>query len=143
MNDRVFGIFTLIISIFYIFSAYIVEESFISDHIGPKTYPYIVSLFLISSSLFLIFKPDTKPKWPKLGKIIEILMTALILIMYAIFLPLLGFVFSTFFASSFISWRLGAKLSSAFIAGLIISVTIFVLFRKILGLSLATGPFGF
>ena len=143
MNDRVFGIFTLLISIFYIFSAYIVEESFISDHIGPKTYPYIVSFFLISSSLFLIFKPDTKPKWPKLGKIIEILMTALILIMYAIFLPIVGFVFSTFFASSFISWRLGAKLSSAFTAGLLISVTIFILFRKILGLSLATGPFGF
>ena len=143
MNDRVFGIFTLLISIFYIFSAYIVEESFISDHIGPKTYPYIVSFFLISSSLFLIFNPDIKPKWPQFGKIIEILMTALILIMYAIFLPIVGFVFSTFFASSFISWRLGAKLSSAFTAGLLISVTIFILFRKILGLSLATGPFGF
>ena len=143
MNDRVFGIFTLLISIFYIFSAYIVEESFISDHIGPKTYPYIVSFFLISSSLFLIFKPDIKPIWPEFGKIIEILMTALILIMYAIFLPIVGFVFSTFFASSFISWRLGAKLTSAFAAGLLISVTIFILFRKILGLSLATGPFGF
>jgi hypothetical protein len=34
-------------------------------------------------------------------------------------------------------------LSSAFIAGAIISVTIFILFRKILGLSLATGPLGF
>ena len=143
MNDRVFGVFTLLLSIFYIFSAYIVEESFISDHIGPKTYPYIVSFFLISSSLFLIFKPDVKPIWPSFGKIIEILMTALILIMYAVFLPVIGFVFSTLFASSFISWRLGAKLSSAFTAGLIISVTIFILFRKILGLSLATGPLGF
>ena len=36
-------------------------------------------------------------------------MTALILIMYAVFLPIIGFVFSTFFASSFISWRLGAN----------------------------------
>ena len=143
MNDRVFGVFTLLISIFYIFSAYIVEESFISDHIGPKTYPYIVSFFLISSSLFLIFKPDIKPKWPEFRKIIEILMTAIILIMYAVFLPIIGFVFSTFFASSFISWRLGAKLKAALTAGLIISVTIFILFRKVLGLSLATGPLGF
>ena len=143
MNDRAFGVFTLLLSVFYIFSAYIVEESFISDHIGPKIYPYIVSFFLITSSLFLIIKPDIKPIWPRFGKIIEILMTALILIMYAVFLPIIGFVFSTFFASSFISWRLGAKLTSAFTAGLIISVTIFVLFRKVLGLSLATGPFGF
>ena len=143
MNDRVFGVCTLLISFFYIFSAYIVEESFISDHVGPKIYPYIVSFFLISSSLFLFFKPDIKPKWPEFRKIIEILITAIILIMYAVFLPVIGFVFSTFFASSFISWRLGAKLSSAFTAGLIISITIFILFRKILGLSLATGPFGF
>jgi putative tricarboxylic transport membrane protein len=143
MNDRVFGVFTLLLSVFYIFSAYIVEESFISDHIGPKIYPYIVSFFLITSSLFLVFKPDIKPIWPKFNKIIEIFMTALILIMYAVFLPVIGFVFSTFFASSFISWRLGAKLTSAFTAGLVISVTIFVLFRKVLGLSLATGPLGF
>ena len=142
MNDRVFGVFTLLLSVFYIFSAYIVEESFISDHIGPKIYPYIVSFFLITSSLFLIVKPDIKPIWPKLNKLFEILITALILIMYAIFLPVIGFVFSTFFASSFISWRLGAKLISAFTAGLIISVTIFILFRKVLGLSLATGPLG-
>ena len=143
MNDRVFGVFTLLLSIFYIFSAYIVEESFISDHIGPKIYPYIVSFFLITSSLFLITKPYIKPIWPRFGKIIEILTTALILIMYAVFLPVIGFVLSTFFASSFISWRLGAKLSSAFTAGVIISVTIFILFRKILGLSLAIGPLGF
>jgi putative tricarboxylic transport membrane protein len=143
MNDRVFGVFTLLLSIFYIFSAYIVEESFISDHIGPKIYPYIVSFFLITSSLFLILKPDIKPNWPRFSKIIEILMTALILIMYAIFLPIIGFVFSTFFASSFISWRLGAKLKSALIAGALISFTIFILFRTILGLSLATGPLGF
>ena len=143
MNDRVFGVFTFLLSIFYIFSAYIVEEIFISDHIGPKIYPYLVSFFLIISSLFLIVKPDIKPHWPKFGKIIEILMTASILIMYAIFLPVIGFVFSTLFASSFISWRLGAKLTSAFTAGLIISVSIFILFRKVLGLSLATGPFGF
>ena len=143
MNDRVFGVFTLLLSVFYIFSAYIVEESFISDHIGPKIYPYIVSFFLITSSLFLIIKPDIKPNWPKFSKLFEILITALILIIYAIFLPVIGFVFSTFFASSFISWRLGAKLTSAFTAGLIISVTIFILFRKVLGLSLATGPLGF
>ena len=74
MNDRAFGVFTLLLSIFYIFSAFIVEESFISDHIGPKIYPYIVSFFLITSSLFLIIKPDIKPIWPRFGKIIEILM---------------------------------------------------------------------
>ena len=77
MNDKVFGIFILLLSVFYIFSAYIVEESFISDHIGPKIYPYIVSFFLITSSLFLIFKPDTKPIWPKFSKLFEILLCSI------------------------------------------------------------------
>ena len=123
--------------------AWLVGSICVVDHIGPKIYPYMVSFFLITSSLFLVIKPDIKPSWPKFSKIIEILMTALILIMYAIFLPIIGFVFSTFFASSFISWRLGAKLKSALIAGALISFTIFILFRTILGLSLATGPLGF
>jgi putative tricarboxylic transport membrane protein len=71
------------------------------------------------------------------------LATAVVLIAYAIILPVVGFVITTFFASTFISWRLGANLISASLVSLAISVTIFVLFRYVLGLSLAVGPLGF
>ena len=143
MNDRIFGGLTFLLGLFYIYSAFIIEESFISDPVGPKTFPYIISFFLLTSSLFLIFKPEQTPHGPSFGKILEVLATAVVLIGYAIILPVVGFVITTFFASTFISWRLGANLISASLVSLAISVTIFVLFRYVLGLSLAVGPLGF
>ena len=90
----------------------------------------------------MIFKPEQTPYWPSFGKILEVLATAVVLIGYAIILPVVGFVITTCFASTFISWRLGANLISASLS-LAISVTIFVLFRYVVGLSLAVGPLGF
>ena len=60
-----------------------------------------------------------------------------------LFYQLLDLSLLLFFASTFISWRLGANLISASLVSLAISVTIFVLFRYVLGLSLAVGPLGF
>ena len=110
-RQSIWCIYTFTNFFLYFFCLYCRRKFYFRSY-WSKNYPYIVSFFLITSSLFLIFKPDIKPKWPEFGKIIEILMTALILIMYAVFLPIIGFVFSTFFASSFISWRLGAKFSA-------------------------------
>jgi len=143
MNDRIFGFITLGVSVFYFWAASITELSFISDPVGPKKFPYIVAFFLAVSSLVLIFKPDAKPQWPEIRKIIEIIITAAILIIYATILPDLGFTISTTLMATFLAWRLGATVLKAFIAGAIISVTIFVLFRLVLGLSLAIGPLGF
>ena len=36
MNDRIFGGLTFLLGLFYIYSAFIIEESFISDPVGPK-----------------------------------------------------------------------------------------------------------
>ena len=56
---------------------------------------------------------------------------------------LLGFVIATAFAAAFLSWRLGAGIIQAVIAGVAISVGIYVVFHLALGLSLARGPLGF
>ena len=96
MNDRIFGSITFLLSLFYIYSAFIIEESFIQDPVGPKTFPYIIAFFLLVSSLILIFKPEPRPEWPEFGKIVEVLVTAIVLILYAIILPIVGFVITTF-----------------------------------------------
>ena len=67
----------------------------------------------------------------------------IVLVAYAQLLPVLGFLISTAVAAAFLSWRLGAGLIQAIIAGILISVGIYVVFHLILGLSLARGPFGF
>jgi putative tricarboxylic transport membrane protein len=65
------------------------------------------------------------------------------MVAYTYALPAVGFVVSTTAAAGLLSWRLGAKPLRAVIAGVSIAVGIFVVFRLILKLSLAVGPWGF
>ena len=65
------------------------------------------------------------------------------MVAYAYALPTAGFVVSTAVTAAYLSWRLGTPPLKAAIAGVVISVGIFVIFNLILGLSLARGPWGF
>ena len=143
MADRVLGVFGLAIAAFYIWQATQVRESFISDPVGPKTFPIIIGLTLIISSLVIIFRPDEDPRWPSLSRLAEMAVVVGVLLLYANLLPEVGFVIATAVTAAFLSWRLDTKPLQAAVAGVAISVGIYTVFHVILGLSRAEGPLGF
>ena len=143
MSDRIFGAVGLLLAAFYIWAATIIPESFMVDAIGPSTFPIIIGVLVGLCGLAIMLKPDPDPEWPATGRMIEIAAAVIVLVAYAQLLPVLGFVISTAFAAAFLSWRLGAGPLQAAIAGVAISVGIYVVFHLILGLSLARGPLGF
>ena len=143
MSDRVFGGLGLALAAFYIWQATQVQLSFISDPVGPKTFPIIIGLVLGVSSLVIALKPDEKPHWPPLARLAELGVAVAVLVLYAYALPVVGFVIATALASAFLSWRLGTTPLQAILAGAATSVGIYVVFRLVLGLSLAEGPLGF
>lgn len=143
MSDRIFGVVGLVLAFGYAWAALIIEESFLSDAVGPKAFPLIIAGVLALSSLAIIAKPDTAPDWPTLGRLMEVAMSVLVMILYAIMLPELGFVFATALAATYLTWRLGSTPVSSVIAGSLTSVGIYVIFHLVLGLSLAKGPLGF
>jgi len=143
VSDRIFGGVGLTLAIFYIWQATQIELSFISDPVGPRTFPIIIGTMLGLASLILLLRPDPDPYWPQLDRLVEIGATTLVLAGYALLLPELGFILATLIAASFLSWRLGSAPVAAVIAGAGISVGIYVVFHLILGLSLARGPLGF
>ena len=81
--------------------------------------------------------------WPRLGRLLEIIFAAAVMVAYTYALPEFGFVVSTAVAAALLSWRLGALPPAAIAAGIAISVGIYVIFHLILKLSLAAGPWGF
>ncbi|MEP4770835.1 MAG: tripartite tricarboxylate transporter TctB family protein [Roseibium sp.] len=143
MSDRIFGVVGLVLAFGYAWAALIIEESFLSDAVGPKAFPLIIAGVLALSSLAIIAKPDTAPDWPPLGRLMEVALAVLVMILYAIMLPELGFVFATALAATYLTWRLGSTPVSSVIAGSLTSVGIYVIFHLVLGLSLAKGPLGF
>jgi putative tricarboxylic transport membrane protein len=143
MGDRIFGGIGIALAAFFIWQATRIELSFISDPVGPKTFPIIIGIVLGLSSLAILLRPDPMPDWPNAARFAEIGIAALIMVVYALALPRAGFLIATALASAFLSWRLGTRPLNAALAGVLISVGIYAVFHLILGLSLAEGPFGF
>ena len=143
MSDRVFGGIGLLLAAFYIWQATQIQESFISDALGPKAFPVIVGVVLGLASVWFLIKPDPAPDWPTFGTLAEIGVAVLVMAAYALALPELGFVIATAIAAGYLTWRLGTRPLQSLVAGVATSVGIYVVFRLILGLSLARGPLGF
>lgn len=143
MSDRIFGAVGLLLAIGFAFAAFAIEESFLSDAVGPKAFPLIISVILGLSSIVIALRPDEEPNWPTLGRLTEVLAAAVVMILYAELLPELGFVIATVFAAAYLTWRLGSGLIGSILTGLGTSIGIYVIFHLVLGLSLARGPLGF
>lgn len=142
-SDRVLGLIGLAIAALIVWRAGYIQESFIQDPLGPKAFPYVIATVIALASVFILMRPDEDPDWPAAGRLAEIAIAAGVMVAYAQFLPVAGFVAATAVAAAFLSWRLGTPLLKAILAGVIISVGIYVIFHLILGLSLARGPWGF
>jgi putative tricarboxylic transport membrane protein len=143
MSDRIFGVFGVLLAIGFAIAASQIKESFLSDSVGPKAFPYIIAVVLGLSSAVIAFRPDPEPVWPPFGQLIEILAAVVVMVLYAQFLPEAGFVIATAFAAAYLSWRLGSTILGACMTGVGTSVGIYVVFHLVLGLSLARGPLGF
>ena len=143
MSDRVFGAVGLALAVFFVWGATQIELSFISDPVGPRTFPMIIGVVLGLASLVALIRPDAEPHWPGLGRLAEIAVAAGVMVAYALLLPELGFVIATALAAGFLTWRLGTAPVWAVVSGILIALGIYVVFHLILGLSLARGPLGF
>lgn len=142
MGDRALGGVGLALAAFYIWQATRIQESFISDPVGPKGFPFIIGGLLALASLAVILRPDARPHWPSAARLLEIAVAVAVMLAYAMLLPDLGFVFATALASAYFSWRLGASALHAALAGGAIALGIYVVFHLLLGLTLAKGFLG-
>ncbi|MGV0909886.1 tripartite tricarboxylate transporter TctB family protein [Martelella sp. FOR1707] len=143
MSDRIFGGIGFVIAIFFAWQASIIQESFLTDAVGPKVFPYIIAAVMGISSVYFLVKPDPEPHWPRAGRLAEIGLAVLVLAAYAELLPVAGFVVATAVAAAYLTWRLGSRPIESLIIGIATSVGIYIIFHLVLGLSLARGPFGF
>lgn len=143
MSDRIFGLFGVLLAIGYVFAALAIQESFLSDVVGPKAFPLIIAAVLGLSSAAIALRPDPEPAWPALLRLAEIAAAVVVMVLYAELLPMAGFVIASTFAAAYLAWRLGSHPLEALLVGLGVALGIYVVFHLVLGLTLARGPFGF
>jgi putative tricarboxylic transport membrane protein len=143
MSDRLLGGVMLALALAFVAGAMQIKSAIVFDALGPKSFPIIIGVLLALASLYPLFRPDPEPDWPPPARGLEIVAALGVMIAYALLLEPLGFVVATALAAAVLSWRLGASLAIAAIAGVGIAIGIYVVFHLVLGLSLARGPLGF
>tara|TARA_R110002167_G_scaffold61265_8_gene172798 strand:+ start:1468 stop:1914 length:447 start_codon:yes stop_codon:yes gene_type:complete len=143
MSDRILGLCLLVLAVAYGWVAQQWPEPFGgAEGVGPETFPTILAVVLVGSSLYLMIKPDPDAQWPLGKSALELVISIIVLVVYALLLEPLGFIISTTLAIGTMSWRMGAPPTRAFVTGLISAIVVFGLFNYGLSLSLPTGLLG-
>lgn len=140
LGDRILGLGLLVLAVAYGWAAQQWPEPFGgAEAVGPDTFPTILAVVLVAGSLYLMIKPDPDARWPLGKSALELVVSLVVLVVYALLLEPLGFVIATTLAVGTLSWRMGAAPRRAFLTGLVSAVVVFVLFNYGLSLSLPAG----
>jgi len=141
-SDRIFGLVMAVVALAYIASATQIQVSFLSDPVGPKTFPIIIGVVAAISSMFLVFRPDPEPEWPAARTFGALAVAVTVLVLYAYGLRPLGFLLPTAMAAAVLSYQIAPRPKYAAIAGVCLSGGLFLIFKYALGLGLVPFPQG-
>ena len=139
-SDRIFGLVMAIVALAYIASATQIQTSFLSDPVGPKTFPIIIGVVYAISAIFMVLKPDPEPDWPTLRTFGALVIAVAVLVAYAYALKPLGFLMPTAVAAGVLSFQISPKTKTAVLSGLGLSIGLFLIFKYALDLGLVPFP---
>ncbi|MDV7143536.1 tripartite tricarboxylate transporter TctB family protein [Tropicimonas sp. TH_r6] len=139
-SDRIFGAVVTLVALAYIASATQIQSGFMSDPVGPRTFPILIGSVAALCGMVIAIRPDPDPEWPELATLGALVASAVVLIGYAYALKPLGFLLPTAIAAGFLSYQIQPKAKAAVLAGVGLSFGLFVVFKFALGLGLVAFP---
>lgn len=139
-GDRIFGLVVILVALAYVVSATQIQTSFLSDPVGPKTFPIAIGVVAGICGLVMVLRPDPEADWPDLPTLGRLAVALLALIVYAYLLSPLGFLIPTAIVAALLGYQISSRALPAILAGLGLSVGLFVIFRFALGLGLVALP---
>lgn len=138
--DRIFGLVLIVVALGYLLSATYIQTSFLSDPVGPRTFPYLIGIFVILCSVIMVLRPDPNADWPAAMTVAQLAIALAVLVTYALTIRPLGFIIPTAFAAGILSYQINPRAISAAATGVGLSVGLFVVFKLLLGLGLQPFP---
>lgn len=139
-SDRIFGAVATLVALAFIASATQIQTSFLADPVGPRTFPYLIGIVAGICGVFMMLKPDPDPDWPAIHTLGALAVAVVVLVAYAYALKPLGFVIPTAITATILSYQIEPRATRAVLAGIGLSVGLFLIFKFALGLGLVAFP---
>jgi len=127
----------------YMAGALNIRTGLMSDPLGPKAFPLLVGAVTLLCGAAIAARPDPEPTWPRPATLAQLALATAVMLAYAYALIPLGFLLPTAVGAAVVSFQITPRWRQAAMAGLGLSIGLFVIFRFILGLGLRPWPGGF
>ena len=141
-SDRIFGLVFGLVALAYVASATQIQTSFLADPVGPKAFPIGVGVMAAICSIYMVLRPDPETTWPAFRTFLSLGFAVVVLVVYALVLVPLGFLIPTAVAAGFLSYQISPRIGPAVMAGVGLSILLFIVFKFALGLGLVALPPG-
>ena len=141
-QDRFLGVAALALAAFMIAFGYNLQAPFAYEPVGPRAFPLMAAGVIAICGLLLVLTPGQADTTEGSGISRRILVLAVCLMSYALLFQPLGFVLSTAVMMVPIAMVFGALWWQGAITGVLLAVSSYLLFDKVLDVILPVGPLG-
>ncbi|WP_435258591.1 tripartite tricarboxylate transporter TctB family protein [Thioclava sp. FR2] len=139
-SDRILGLVVILGAFAYFAGALQIQTSFLSDPLGPRTFPIVIAVAGLICGIAMVMRPDAEPEWPEKRAWIGMGAALVVLVAYAYTIVPLGFLVPTAIASALIGYLIDPKPTQSAIMGATLAVVLFIIFKYGLGLGLFALP---
>ena len=142
MNDRILGIFALLLAVFMTWAGWDIEAPFAYEPVGPRTFPLLIALVIGLCGLWLTIKGGNPIEANPPGANGRIALMVLFTALYAFAFQWLGFVIATALMTIFVGRLFRGSWLKCSAGGIVMGFSFFLLFDKVLDVVLPTGLLG-
>ena len=141
-TDRLLGAAALAVATIMLAFGYGLQAPFAYEPVGPRAFPLIAAAMIALCGIILVVKPGEPDETVTAGPGGAIAALSGSLLGYALLFQPLGFVIATTIFMIPIAMIFGAKWWQGGMAGIVLSISSYVLFDRVLEVVLPVGPFG-
>lgn len=142
ISDRKYALGMLVLSIIYCVSALLLDADF--NPVNEKYYPFLLSIAMIVLSLALMVWPSQHTTtWPAGRNFQKIGLTMIAILVYSLVLHRVGFLISASVLMGICMWVFEADRKWIAPVSIIVAISFYIIFDRLLGLALPAGLLNF
>lgn len=141
-TDRLLGAAALAVATIMLAFGYGLQAPFAYEPVGPRAFPLIAAAMIALCGIILVVRPGEPDETVTAGPGRAIAALSGSLLGYALLFQPLGFVIATTIFMIPIAMIFGAKWWQGGMAGIVLAISSYVLFDRVLEVVLPVGPFG-
>jgi putative tricarboxylic transport membrane protein len=140
-TDRLLGATAIAVAATMLVFGYGLQAPFAYEPVGPRAFPLIAAGMIALCGVMLLLRPG-EPSSEKAGPVAALAALSGCLVAYALLFQPLGFVIATTIFTTPIAMIFGAKWWQGAVTSVVLAVSSYILFDRVLDVVLPVGPLG-